>query len=305
MASIAGMIVLASLAAPARGAVVFPASADWNTIQSGGSHVTDPTGTTPNRVDIRGDSTYSSGFVVYDDTAGNKNLIFRMRLDRNPNNNLNRVWQFLLDTDSDSNGDWVLQLDARTNNQVELAQQTASGTTYNAQRFSSTIAWSGATATYSQIITADDGSSFDGGSDFFLSLAIPLADFQTHTGIGRNDSFRVALTTSTQRRRINRDRPFALGGNASLTSGWSDSFDATDVLIPEPGTWALFGLGGLVLAWRRRRAGRRALRAGGPKRRADAARGSAVSEPLGCRGHLDVRPDAAGRRRRPWDPRAR
>ena len=115
---------------------------------SGGMH--------PDTTDVVGNASYAAGFVAYDDRNGN--MLFRMRLDRDPGNNLQSVWQILIDSDSDSDVDWVLQLDESGDNQVELVAATTGGSTFDDVVLSSTVTWSGATATYSTRWSAKPGA---------------------------------------------------------------------------------------------------------------------------------------------------
>jgi len=166
---------------------------------------------------------------------------------------LQSVWQILIDSDTDSGVDWVLQLDENSANQVELVAATTGGATFDDVVLSSTATWSGATATYSNIQNTSDGNTFGSRTDVFLDIAIPFSAFNSATGLETTDAFRVAITTSTTHTGINKEFPGSLTKNSNVSSGWGDSFTAEAVSTPEPGTWTLFALGGLALVLSRRR----------------------------------------------------
>jgi hypothetical protein len=253
------LLALGFLAARADAQSVWPGSSDWKALQVSGSNYTDPSGPTPDTIDIRGDSTYAAGYWSYDTT--NANLFFRMRLDKKPSNPTS-VWQVLLDTDTDTDIDWVLQLDESGDNQMELVAASTGGTKFSDVSLSSSSSWSGATSTYSRFVDpTGDSSNFDGNSDAFLDMYIPWSSFSSATGLTTSSSFRIGLSTSTTHTAIGKDFPLALTSSSSVKDGFSDPIAA----VPEPGTWALFLAGlGLVLAShrvRRRRAGKRAVEA--------------------------------------------
>jgi len=243
--------VLCALAGKAHATVVWPPSDTWTAIAAGGSPVTDPDGTTPDDVDIRGTTSFPAGFAAYDLTRGN--LLFRVRVDQAPTTPT-RVWQILIDSDGDGDADWSLQLDHASGSVVELVSATTGGPTFDDLVFAASGAFSGAASVYSRFVATGDGNQFGSVADAFVDIAIPTSAFATNTGLSTTDAFRVALATSTFGTLVNRDRPGGATGASLVNSAWSDAFSIADVqAIPEPGTWALFGLGAGILAWRRRR----------------------------------------------------
>lgn len=245
------VVALLAFAGEAHATVVWPYGIQWHALQSGGSPVTDPDGPNPDTTDVIGTTSLPAGFVAYDSVNGN--LFFRMRLDRYQANT-SAVWQILLDTDSDTDVDWSLQLDTSGSNAVELVSATTGGPNYSNVALAANGTWSGAISTYSRFVSTSPDSSFGSASDIFLDLAIPFSAFYSATGVSTTTSFRVAITTSTTHSGINKDFPGSLGSSSAVSGGWGDSFSASNVqAVPEPGAWALFGLGGLLLAAQRRR----------------------------------------------------
>jgi hypothetical protein len=259
------LLLIGILAGPAHAALVWPSSTDWNAIQVNGGNLTDPAGPTPDTIDIRGDSTYAAGYWAHDGVNGY--IFFRMRLDEKPSS-LTSVWQFLLDTDSDSGIDWIVQLDESGDNRVELVATATEGSTFKDVTLSSTVSWNGATSTYAKFTDpTGDGSSFDGDNDTFLDLAVPWSSFSSATGLSTSSSFRIALSSSTTHSGINKDFPLGLGSGSSVADGFSDVING----VPEPGTWVLFaaGLALLILSRRARRrleTARALVRAGGTRK---------------------------------------
>ena len=115
-----------------------------------------------------------------------------------------------------------------------------------------TADWSGATSTYAQVVDTGE-TDFGSQADVFIDIAVPLAELFPGTTFTTTDTFRVAITTSTTHSGINKEIPGSLSDTDDVANGWGDAFAAADVSVPEPGTWALFGLGLTLLAVRTRR----------------------------------------------------
>lgn len=118
------------------------------------------------------------------------------------------------------------------------------GPTWNDVTLSASFAWTGPLAEWSRWIPATDGSNFDGDTDYFLDVAMPLSEFRASTGLTPADGFQLALTTSTSHTQLNKDFPLGLGPTSPVASGFAPA--------PEPGSGLLTGLGLWLLAARAR-----------------------------------------------------
>lgn len=231
---------------------------DWTPLQTDNGHYDDPyddfNGAQGNTdVDIVGDSsTYSAGYWYYD---GNT-LYFRMRVNDDPTGS-GSVWDWLLDTDDDTDIDWSFRLNGQAN-AAELVAATIGGPLLQDVELSNTVAWSGAFGTWARfVVPTGDGSRFGKGKgnnppslDAFVDIAIPWAEFSTATGAQENETeIRVGMATSTQPNTLNKDLPRNLTGGNSVADVWSDPITA----VPEPSTFLLFTAIVCTLLFQRRR----------------------------------------------------
>ena len=272
------LLLTACFAGEARAAVTWPGDTEWIALTAGnGDNLSDPRGgTNPKQADIVGNAPTSrrgAGFWYYNSTTDQ--LMFRIRVDKTPLDNSsnfkNQVWTVLIDDqDGDDKKGWALQLDAKDDDLVELEAVDKLDGKLGKINIKDTNDFTGAIGTYARAVNVDNnefGSDFGGEADFFVDIAIDFSDFETATGLSTTDNFRVALTTSDRDNKIRKDYPFDLDKNKKLFAdgGWGSAFAANDAVVPEPSTWALFGLGAIVLGLRVRRR----------KRAADSARVSA------------------------------
>ena len=145
--------------------------------------------------------------------ADNDNLMFRMRVDGNPTG-ANSAWIVFLNTDLDTEVDWVLSLDSSGDNQVELVPALSGGPAQGSPWNPVVIGPTPHTgvsplAIWSRFVdaTAVDGSEFDGDTDYFVDIAYPLSDFLSTTGLSASDPFGLAFATSSDHNNINKDLP--------------------------------------------------------------------------------------------------
>ena len=248
------------LAADAQGAAIWP-SEPWVQLQLGGADYWDVLGDeNPEATDLIGGIddgiSYSAG--AWHESTSNDQLSLRMRLDADGTTS-NSVWQFLFDTDADSDVDWVLEVrqsGSPSGQQVIFTAALPGGPLFDDVSLSSTYAWTGALTDWSRWSGVDDGSTFDDDPDSFLDAAIPLSTFYAITGLSLTDPYSIALTTSTSHTQVNKDIPVGLDGTDPVISGFSDPLKS-----PEPGTAGLSGMGLCWLAALRARARRRGGRA--------------------------------------------
>jgi hypothetical protein len=261
------------LASEARAAATWPDDSDWIALTtSAGANVTDVAGDSGRggkERDIVGDSTRPAGYWFY--SAANEQLYFRIRVDKDPlgrNGDFkNQVWQVIIDSDSSnwtagSTESWVLQLDAKDDEKVELELANDTDGAIEDVTIDDSSEFSEDIADYARA-TAVGGTDFGNDADFFIDIAIDFQDFTDATGLTTTDSFSVALATSDKDNELKKDFPFELDKTDSLfDGGFSGAFAANDAVVPEPGTWALFGLGMVALGMRVRR--RKRAPVGGP-----------------------------------------
>jgi hypothetical protein len=199
----------------------------------------------PQRTDIVGNAANPAAYYAYD----GQNLYFRVRVDGDASvANPQCVWSAVLNTDGDIGADWVIQLDRKTDGQVELAQATAGSPSdvnpWSALTYVQTphTGPDGGVATdwYRYVSTGDSTTFPDtpAGADYFVDFAFDKATLDTQNGTPVN-AFQVVFATSTTHVNSEKDLP---------DTGWSDS-----ITVPEPTSMALLALGVTVLAMRRRK----------------------------------------------------
>ncbi len=205
---------------------------------SASHHELDIVGGTANSV------VYPSVFAATDGT----NLMLRMRLDKLPDLTHEDVWQFLFDFPPLGTVDWSLQLDNKTDFDVEFVEALTGSPLFHGVHLSTTNAFTYAIGTFSRLTnpTSDNQELGDTGpGDTFLDLAIPWADFFSATGEtpwNGSDPFpwTIYATTSDSHNEVNKDVPSCVG----LTA---------EQMTPEPASLTLLLLGGATLLARKRR----------------------------------------------------
>jgi len=198
--------------------------------------------------DPQGDGSFAAGFW----SLGATDLMFRMRVDGDPSQSGQFVWTALLNTDADSDVDWALQLDLSGDNQVELVAALSGGPDNGWEVILAspphTIGYD--ETLYSRFSNASSpldppftGSHFHGpepmDDDYFVDLAIPLADFTALTGWDPGDPLGIAFSTSASHITDNKDRPDYAGWNGPA--------------IPVPGAALLASLGAAAVGYLRTR----------------------------------------------------
>lgn len=227
---------------------------------------------TPDNVDIVGgyqdhhtNGPYPAAFYYVDKT----NIMFRMRLNDSPlqitgggatTNFDSYVWGIYLNTDSDIDVDYVLQVDESGDGNLELGTANPGGGPTNTWDVDipalthvpiQALDWTNSVRYFGVYnATAIDGSHFHDTpvtQDYFLDMAVPWTFFTNETGLAYLEPFEIALassTTHTAYRGINdlKDSP--------------DAYWSANVAIPEPSAGAIVlpALGILLFLIRRRRA---------------------------------------------------
>jgi len=259
--------------------VTWPNNNQWTPLEVGGSLYADkvtvggnPFGdvydTPPNPeytdivggIDSQGNGPFAAGFWYKDAT----HLMFRIRVDNEPSKNPQVVWQALLDSDSDSDVEWALQLDLSSkDDQVELVPAISGGPDNSWDVVLAAPPHTGAgtpptdfyrfvNATAGGLDAPYGGSNFDSlnDDDYFVDFAFGLIDFEDLTGLdaGTFDfTNRTALTTSTTHTQTNKDLP-------DFTS--RDDSETAPASFPEPVTMGMLtlafaALGGYICKRRR------------------------------------------------------
>lgn len=227
---------------------------------------------TPDNVDIVGGFTdhhtngpYPAAFYYIDAT----NIMFRMRVNDSPlqvtgggatTNFDSYVWGVYLNTDSDIDADFVLQIDESGDHQLEMGTVNPGGGPTNTWDLDipaithvgvQDLSWTNSVRYFGVYnATAIDGSHFHttpATADYFIDLAVPWTFFTNETGLSYLSPFEIALASSTTHisyRGINdlKDSP--------------DGYWSASVAIPEPsaGVFAIPAIGALLFLIRRRRA---------------------------------------------------
>jgi len=245
-----GVILVASMA---QAIPTWPVS--WTTVTVGGNNYgdrhydSDPLDNrnqppAPEVTDITGNQANPAAFYAYD----SQNVYFRVRIDGAPGPSPQYVWSAVLNTDADQTADWVIQLDLKTDNQVEMAQATGgsftdvnpwSGLAYVATPHTSP---NGGVATdWYRFVDTTDSTTFPDtppGTDYYVDFAFDRATLESQVGT-TVDSMQVVFATSTTHINSIQDLP---------DSDWSDP-----ITVPEPTSMVLFALGITAVALRRRK----------------------------------------------------
>lgn len=203
-------IAVLALLAPTS-ALAWPASGDWEGLESGGNPYVDPADdmvefNAPAYLDLVGDSTATApaGLWYVDADA----LYFRLRLDSDPSDSdhfaSEGAWVVLIDNDGDTSS-YEYSIAYASDGAGEGSIQVFSNATKtgDADDPAENILWStdydptGATAT-AEISLGDSSISLN--DDYFIDLTIPWATLETETAFAfsRNAYFQVALATAEE-----------------------------------------------------------------------------------------------------------
>ncbi len=199
----------------------------WSPVILAGAVIGDPTGDiSPAPTDIVGSAAFPASYFAYDGT----NIYFRLRLNGDPrfkSGFQNFAWGVLIDTDGvPSTYEWVLAVNGN-NNQLDLIANTvkipnnfndqAEGTDGSGRpNFSQPIV----NFDIARASVAEDGSSFGGGSNYFLDFLIPASVLFANLGINANSRLRFLFFTSTNSNNYNKDN--ILSSTLTLSGAFSD-----------------------------------------------------------------------------------
>lgn len=146
-----------------------------------------------------------------------------------------------------------------------VATQTAQAINVNVAPYMGLIASGNATFTYSALFNADAGgpigglsmSFFNGSSFSSLQTATPIignypvdnipGNWELHTITGA-----IPVGTMSLLAQVFYYNASLVNAAGFAQAGFVDDARLT-IAVPEPGTWALMGLGGLLIGWRHRR----------------------------------------------------
>ncbi|WP_127533002.1 beta strand repeat-containing protein [Paenibacillus kobensis] len=204
----------------------FPSLAQFVPVTLNGAPVTDPVrDVSPDETDIVGSAAYPAAYYAYDGT----NVYFRIRLNADPRFKTgfnNFAWGVLFDTDGiPSTYEWVLAVNGN-NNSVDLIVNTVKiPNSFNDQAEGTD--GKGMPSFTQPIINYDiaraaptgDGSSFGGGTNYFLDFFIPKATLFPLLGITDQSSLRFLFFTSTNNNNFNKD---FIGSGQTLSAAFSD-----------------------------------------------------------------------------------
>ena len=156
---------MASLLAPSIGAQTFSQTYGAATC-NGGALASDPVGDeNPSRIDAVGNDTYAAAFYANDSSF----YYMRQRLAGDPTGPAgyaSHAWSWGIDTDgNEANG---FELVASLEGVSELVTLSSAG--------SGASLWSESTSTHANATVA--GSSVGGGTDWFLTIAVPLQEIE-------------------------------------------------------------------------------------------------------------------------------
>ena len=188
--------------------------------------------------DLVGDATHPTAYwaIEYGDDWGMApTIMFRMRVDGEPDRG--SVWTVLLNTNptQDRIADHAMVLDTTYNpktgpQQVEgWAMSGGSPANYFHDFHFDGMETSVTTQSEQWMLKSPAGSYIDGDGkgaaeqDWFVSMAMPLSTFLSYTGLEWGDSFKIAMATSEEDSRLNKDLP---------DYGANYTWDV--IVIPEP-----------------------------------------------------------------------
>jgi len=289
----AGLLVSALGASPGRAAPVSPSAptGDWTGVSYPTlvPDYSDDQQTGITEADIVGNATDAAVYTAFDDggtpSLTDGNLAFRVRLgdDKNPPG---FEHFFAIGIDADADGALDLFLGVNNTGQADTIGIFDTGTGLNISPDTTSIvatplqSYAELTSNYDfaavSAVNDPTASSYDidadGNNDYFLSFVIPFQDIvnelvakgiaegnTTLQNFDQDSEFQLVAGTSTQANALNQDLGGPDGGTTS-TETWaalgamSTLISATDLLlIPEPDTGSLFGLGLVLLATAKRR----------------------------------------------------
>jgi hypothetical protein len=257
-----GVLVLLAAVSSQAAAVTLPpvwGSVSWQVVMIGGNPYVDVPWTSgldvyatppnPDNVDLVGSNAFPTAYRFED--AMNDLVGFRVRVDGNPLKMTGdfdeRVWTVFIDVNKSGLVEYALQLDAKTDGDVELVMAMVAGSpgspwdpvTLSTMNLGSVTPLVGA---WAEGVLAGDGSNFNGNADYFVDFAFPRGDFYSLMGLMAGDPIDVAFATSDNHENINKDLPDYSG------------FTPDDHVAPEPLTIVALAASGLgVGAYLRRR----------------------------------------------------
>ncbi len=245
---IKGLLAVGSIVHCSGADIIWPSDIDWHALTRGTDFYHDPAGDeSPAARDLTGTTdTFSMGYwALIDDGhvdggVTNDAFTFRLRLADNGESG-KFIWQVSLDIDGDaSDVEWMLQLvqtGKSKNHGVELIQIADGGPNLDDVDIGSNkAAWLGNTSLYSRWTSIPDST------DYYVDIAVPWTTFTSITGVTELEQIRAVLSTSTKRKKINKDAPLGALLTDPISTVLSDN-------IPEPAVATLLlgsGFGFLV-----------------------------------------------------------
>jgi len=246
---------------------------DWIAMNSFGTSLEPDDAANP-EAELIGDATHSAIYYYMDDNGSGSNtdgtLYFRMRIGKDNggagfktmaviglDGDLNDTVDALIIADFNPPGADAIQVRRVLGSGVSPATTNISPIGYDVAATTSNSNWSPVDATTDPTATNTDLNG--DGQDYFISFSVDFAtvvQILADLGIGgfTDDSLVhfVAGTSTNASSSMNQDIA-GVNGQVGSTSSWAALGGSTGPLIvPEPGTGALLGLGLLMLACRRR-----------------------------------------------------
>ncbi len=238
----ASLAALALVAGPAN-AATFPADGAWKAIQQKGTAIGDvATDGQNNGREIVGDAANPAVFIAVDAT----HMFVRLRVDTDPMQGAalrSFGWGILVDTDGNlANYELSIMIDGSGNPQrVDVAENTTKtgGAKDIAETsiYSENLVYAGAGQ---NVRVADAGSSLGGTPDYFVDLAVPLANIASK--ITPTTPIVVWAGTSSSARRLDLDlagvtgdpaNAFTLAASDSTTPGGTPPLDSDGDGVPD------------------------------------------------------------------------
>ena len=215
------LVLVAATFAPAAAAVTFPLESSWVPLMCGDEPAWDPLSDQPGATgsrDIVGDSTYPAGYI----SADAEYVFFRMRVDDVPTTRGefdSFGWAVELDTDRRlETYEFLLLVDGIANpEEVTFSQNTVQGVMNSPADRAEVLLSTNPAISHAQAIPA--GSTFGGDGDWFVDMAVSIADLEAAGIIGPTPIVLFVGTSSSAH---------AITSDLMCNDARSDPFTLTD-----------------------------------------------------------------------------